>query len=378
MKIQAGDRYDYWATRDEALKMEESLVKSGYRSAVVDVDADVDESGQKDAIALRFIVHTGKATKFVWRGDDPSKDVKNMVARAWAGRIPEDFLLADVERRATAELHHERYYTARIDTSIEELEDRRHIVFDVTRGPRGKKVRLTFDGNDSLSDEDLREALPKTNTRELFLLLGQRAELERGMRLRYAADGYLDARVGAVRTSYDTESKVFHIEIPVDEGPQSEITSVSFDGELTFDSEKLSKELGVDPGTPVDFPEIRRGQTRLRTLYRNEGFPDVKVRAELKRTVEDLNIVVDIDEGARARVGEVRIIGNLRTHPNVIRHELTFERNGRHGSSIFKRRKKDSTTLASFARPTYDPIQPSRGKRSRTSSFKSSSGPTST
>lgn len=327
VKIQAGDRYDYWATRDEALKMEKSLVKSGYRSAVVDVDAEVDESGQKDAVALRFIVHTGKATEFVWRGDDPSKDVKNMVARAWAGRIPEDFLLADVERRATAELRGERYYTARIDTSIDELEDRRNIVFDVTRGPRGKEVRLTFDGNASLSDEDLREALPKTDTPELFLLLDQRAELERGMRLRYAADGYLDVRIGAVETSYDTESKVFHIEIPVDEGPQSEIASVSFDGELTFDSEKLSKELGVEPGTPVDFPEIRRGQTRLRTLYRNEGFPDVKVRAELERTAEGLDIVVDIDEGARARVGVVRIVGNLRTHPNVIRNELTFESN---------------------------------------------------
>jgi len=327
VKIRAGDRYDYWIARDEAVKMEEALVKSGYRSAVVDVDANVDEGGREDEVTLHFVVHTGEATEFVWRGDDPGKDVKKIVERAWAGRIPEDFLLANVERRATAELRSERYYTARIDTSTEELEDRRNIVFDVTRGPRGEAVRLTFDGNAALSDEALREGLPKTNTPELFLLLDQRAELERGIRLRYAADGYLDASIGAVRTSYDTVSEIFNIEIPVDEGPQSEIVSVSFDGELAFDAEKLSTELGIIPGTPVDFPEIRRGQTRLRTLYRNDGFPDVKVRAALERTEQGLNVVVDIDEGARARVGEVRIVGNQRTHPSVIRNELTFEAN---------------------------------------------------
>ena len=373
VKIRAGDSYDYWIARDEAVKMEEALIKSGYRSAVVDVDAEVNESAEsksQDAVSLRFVVHTGKATEFVWRGDDPGKDVKKMVERMWAGRIPEDFLLANVEREATAELHRDRYYTARIEASIEELEDQRAIVFDVTRGPRGKTLRLTFDGNASVSDEALREALPDTNTRQLFLLLGQRAELERGIRLRYAADGYLDARIGAVRTSYDTVSESFDIEIPVDEGTRSEIVSVSFDGELTFDSEKLSSELGVQAGTPVDFPEIRRGQTRLRTLYRNEGFPDVKVRAGLERTEEGLNIVVDIDEGGRARVGDFRIVGNLRTHPSVIRNELTFESNDPVRIIDFQETQKRLYDLGIFRS-----AEPSRGRRSRTSSFKSWSAP---
>ncbi len=324
LEIRDGGRYDYWIARDAALKLEESLVKEGFRSAVVEVETDVDAGTTRDHVSLRFVVAAGALTEFEWRGDDPPKDAKKRLEQDWDGRIPEEFVLTDVTRRTNAELRAERYYSANVEASIESFEERRVIVFDVVRGPRGEKTQLTFSGNFALSNDELVAALPNADTPEFFLLLDRRAELERGIRLRYAASGYLDVTVGTPATSYEPDTKTYRIEIPVVEGPRTEILSVSFDGELALDSEKLSRELGVVPETPVDFPEIRRGQTRLRTLYRNEGFPDVKVLARLERVAAGLDVRVLIDEGARARVGEVRVVGNRRTDPKVILDQLTF------------------------------------------------------
>ena len=235
--------------------------------------------------------------------------------------------MEDLKSLLVTTLHAERYYLAHVDVSIEEGDERRSVIFDVTRGPKGERVRLSFSGNEVLDDRALADALPRTDAREFFFLLERPAELERGIRLRYAADGYLDASTGTPSSRFDALSGVLEVEVPVEEGALTTIVEIQVDPDLSIDSEKLLSEFGVDPGTPVDFPEIRRGQTRLRTLYRNEGFPDVKVRAALERSESGLNVRLLVEEGGRARVGDVVIVGNVRTHPSVIRNELTFRTN---------------------------------------------------
>ncbi|GEM_PF-6810925 len=321
IKLRSGERYDYWKIRDAAAKLEADLVEDGYKSAVVDFETHADERGDVD---VTFVVNTGLPTEFSWQGDDPGKEVKKLVERSWQGRIPEAFQLTDLVDSSTARLKADRYYLAQVLASVEPQAGKKIVRFEVTRGPRGDKVRLSFTGNGALDDRTLAEALPKTDTPEFFLLLEQLKELERGIRLRYAAEGYLGATIGVPVTRYDEASKTFHIEIPIQEGPLTRVSRVSFGGELAIDTEKLREVFGVTLGEPVDFPEIRRGQSAIRTLYRENGFPDVKLRAAMERTEEGLEIHVAIQEGAPARVGQVRIIGNRRTRASVIRNELTF------------------------------------------------------
>ena len=319
--LRSGERYDYWKIRDEAAKLEAKLIKDGYRSAVVDFETHPNDGGEIDVV---FVVDAGLATELSWQGDDPGKEVKKLVERSWQGRIPEEFLLTDLVRSSTARLKADRYYLAQVRASVESKAGKKIVRFTVTRGPRGDEARLSFTGNVALDDRTLEQALPKIDTPEFFLLLEQLKELERGIRLRYAAEGYLSATTGVPETGYDEASKIFQIEIPIQEGALTRVSSVSFGGERAIDTEKLHETFGVTLGEPVDFPEIRRGQSALRTLYRENGFPDVKLRATMERTTEGLEIRFAIQEGARARVGQVQIIGNRRTRASVIRNELTF------------------------------------------------------
>ncbi len=243
-KIRRGDRYDYWKARDEAERVQTSLVQDGFLGAVVDLETKVRESEAEVDVDVTLLVETGKRIELLWEGDDPGKEVREMVQRAWDGRIPEEFLVAEITGSALARLRADRYYDARLTHRIEEESELRRVVFELERGPRGEAV------------------------------------------------------------------------------------DISFEGLSAFDAERLVEELGVEQGAPVNFRTIRRGQTSIRTLYRNEGFPDVRLRSELERTSSGLHVKLIVNEGTRVRVAGVRVVGNVKTLDSVILNELGFHAGG--------------------------------------------------
>ena len=317
-KIRSGDRYDYWKARDEAERVQTSLVQDGYLGAVVDVETKVRES----EVDVTLLVETGKRIELSWEGDDPGKEIRKIVRRAWDGRIPEEFLLVEITERALARLRANRYYGARLTHRIEDEGELRRVVFELERGARGERVDLFFEGNEALDQESLRAVLPSPKTPEFFSLLERSSELERGFRLRYATDGYLDTTISPPTTNFD--EGILRVEIAVDEGPITRMADIAFEGLSAFEAERLVEELGIEQGATVNFQQIRRGQTSIRTLYRNEGFPDVRLRAELDRSPSGLHVKLIVDEGTRARVGGVRVVGNVKTRDSVILNELTF------------------------------------------------------
>ena len=196
----------------------------------------------------------------------------------------------------------------------------RRVVFELERGPRGEAVDISFEGNEARDEESLRAVLPSPKTPEFFSLL------ERGLRLRYATDGHLDATISPPTTSLD--GGILQVKIVVDEGAITRVADITFEGLSAFDAERLVEELGVEQGAPVNFRTIRRGQTSIRTLYRNEGFPDVRLRSELERTSSGLHVKLIVNEGTRVRVAGVRVVGNVKTLDSVILNELAFHAGG--------------------------------------------------
>ncbi len=70
-------------------------------------------------------------------------------------------------------------------------------------GRQGKQVLLSFQGNHNLDDAALVAALPETRTPEFFALLEKPDELAKGVLLRYASEGYLDASAELGEASYE-------------------------------------------------------------------------------------------------------------------------------------------------------------------------------
>ena len=327
-RIDEGDRFDYWRVRDEADRLREELIAAGYLSALVDVETSIEEGETADEVSVRFAVTPGGSTSIVWAGDDPGGSIRRDIERAWDGRVPEEFLLADATQSLRTRLRAQRYFSADAVASIERRDGpagpQVRVVYEVTKGPRGSSVALSFDGNEVLTDEQLVAALPGTGTPEFFKLLEQPPDLERGLRLRYAADGFLDATSGTPRVRFDSSTGILNVEVPVNEGEVTRVAAVDVGEGRALDPSRIEESFAVAAGGPVDFPQIREGQSRVRALYRSEGFSDVRVRADLTRSERGLDVSLVIEEGMRARVGEIRVVGNNRTLPRVVRNELTF------------------------------------------------------
>jgi outer membrane protein assembly complex protein YaeT len=365
LRVRQGDRYNYWDIQDEAARIRENLVDAGYLSAVVDVETRIEEGAAQDAVTVAYTVTAGVRSVIVWRGDDPGRSIRNDVESAWDGRVPEEFLLGNLARVVRTRLQAERYFGAEVTAFAEEADDgaaTRSIVFEVTEGPRGEEVVLAFEGNDLLSDEELAAALPRTRAQEFFRLLERPSELERGIRLRYAAAGHLDATAGVAETDFDPVTGILHVRIRIDEGSLVRVEEVDFGDGLSIDRTRLAESFGVAPGDRVDFPEIQAGQSRLRALYRSEGFSEVKVRAALDRTVEGVSVALQIEEGIRARIGEIRVVGSPRTNPSVILNEVTFHSGDPIRITDFQRTQKRLYDLGIFRSAD---VRPDPGQQGR-------------
>jgi outer membrane protein assembly complex protein YaeT len=208
---------------------------------------------------------------------------------------------------------------------VEEGEKGRRVVFATAKGPRGNGVQLGFEGNEAVEDADLAKALPETRMPEFFVLLEKPAELEKGIRLLYASRGYLEASTGAVQTRYDEPSKKLHVVVPVSEGPLWRVVAIRFDGAVSLSPEELGAATGLREGEPFSLPDVRDAQVKIRSLYRERGFSDVKVAGELEEAPGGVEVTFQVEEGALAEVGGIRVVGTTRTHDSVIARQLTFE-----------------------------------------------------
>ncbi len=345
LKIRSGARYDYWKAQDDADALRENLIEKGFLSAVVEVETEQAE-GRVD---LLFSVEAGRPTELVWEGDDPGSDIKKRTRVAWDGRIPESYLVTDLAARARWRLRSQRYFQAEVEGRVEAGDDRHRIVFDVSKGPRGRAVVLSFEGNESLPDEELRDALPSTTSPTFFSLIdAKQSELETGLRLRYASDGYLYATVGEPRTSFDSETGELRVNIPVDEGPLVRVSNIRFEGATSLSEDQLREALGQKEGDPINFSEFNEGETNIRTLYRNEGFPDVRLRSEISPVPDGIDVTINITEGAPVRIGQIRLVGNLKTQRWVINRELTFKEGEPLRTSKFQESRSNLYDLGIF------------------------------
>ena len=321
---QAGDRYDYWRTLEDVRRLRGIVRQQGYLGVLVDVETVPFEEGLIDIV---FRVDPGSPIEIVWQGDDPGSGIREEVANAWDGVVPESFLVTELASLAVRALQRESYYQAEVEATLEDAPDgARRAVFRVSRGPRSAGLDIEFEGNDVLSDLELRAALPPDSSPELLeLVFTNRRRLRQTVERFYASRGFLDARAGQPMEEAGRAGERFRITIPVEEGEPSQVASIELDGATSISVATLFDQLSLRVGEPFRSSQYQQDRTTLSSIYRREGFVEVRVRGNLTRAAEGLAVVFKIDEGPRAVVGTIRIVGNRTTRTSLIRRQLTFQ-----------------------------------------------------
>lgn len=236
------------------------------------------------------------------------------------------------------------YRSAQISYEVEDLgRNRRRVVYTIDEGGKVKIGEILFAGNDDFSNGRLRRALKKTKEVSFFRIWGKSIiyseeaweEDRQNLKEFYLNYGYVDVKIGQPTVELiakhpdgkTLEKQKFRarITIPVEEGEPYRLGEVTVEGAEVFPSRLLVAHIGAENNQTYSFKAVDSGLERVRDLYHNRGYIYAYTNeVRKKREDEDhvVDVVVDIFEGDRFRLGRLEFSGNLSTKDKVLRREF--------------------------------------------------------
>ncbi len=129
--------------------------------------------------------------------------------------------------------------------------------------------------------------------------------------------GYFDAKVEIEKVS---DAKTLQVIYKIDPGPRHRLVLVEITGNKNFlDTAKLRSYLEIQPATRFDshgrYSEtlLKNDVTTLESLYRSSGFRQVKIQTKVdddyRGVANRLAVHIQIEEGVRTRIGELKVMG---------------------------------------------------------------------
>jgi outer membrane protein insertion porin family len=238
------------------------------------------------------------------------------------------------------------------------------VIFNIKEGPKVKVGKIKFEGNKKLKSRTLRAAMKNSKPigiphsiflENLFSRTYDSTKLQEDaerVREAYQEKGYFKALVGDPKTDmHDTgggfrlnpfgkkQGKAVDITVPVDEGEQYKLGSITFKGGKAITNMKALRGLfPMKDGEIVNVASLRKGIENLRKAYGEQGYinftgvPDMKINDEKKI----IDVEVDLDEGKSYSVRRIEFVGNTTTRDKVIRRELAVEEGNVYNSRLWE------------------------------------------
>jgi len=143
---------------------------------------------------------------------------------------------------------------------------------------------------------------------------------------RYASEGFLFARVDSVRFLPMANGSSVGLVLSIREGRKVVVSSLQMDGLRSLHEPEVEGALSTRKGEKFVPAVLERDIGELLQLYEKAGYPFARVEIrdisflELKDSM-GAAITLSIDEGAQARIQNLRVEGNTTTRVEVIRRE---------------------------------------------------------
>ena len=182
----------------------------------------------------------------------------------------------------------------------------------VNEGPRQRIYWVNFVGNQFVSGARLKTII-QTHPPYFYLFAGEvdRKQIDEDvakLTAYYRGFGYFHARVGR-ELEFNEKQNWLTITFVIDEGPRYSVCNVSFLGNKKIENSRLAEKLKLLSGQYFDQNQQNIDLQKLRDEYGGDGYVFAKVEAD-NRFLEEpgkLNIVYNVEEGSRYRVGRINI-----------------------------------------------------------------------
>lgn len=322
LRFSPGARYD-------PLKVDESM-KALFATGLF---SDVRIHRQGNAVIVK-VVENPIVNKVVFEGnkdiDDETLTAEvQMKSRAVFTRAR---VLADVQRILNVYRRSGRF-AARVEPKIINQDHSRvDLVFEIQEGPKTTVRSISFVGNESFTDSQLREIITTSETGILSFLSPtniydpDRLNLDRELlRQYYLKNGYADARVASATANLDRDGKGFFINFTIEEGEIYKFGAIDIETNLTsLDPEAVRGKIKTPTGKIYNASLIDKSLENITTEVSALGYAFARVRPRVDRdtVARVISITYVIEEGPRVYIERIEIVGNVRTLDKVIRREF--------------------------------------------------------
>ena len=203
------------------------------------------------------------------------------------------------------------------------------VVIGVFEGSPHYVRSIDFKGNVFVSSAVLQTKV--TSRTRFFGVLGgkyHRENLEEDIRKLveyYQSQGFFEVKVTPVTRTGATLGDI-QITYVVSEGTRYSVRNITFEGNKKLSSEKLREGLTLHSGQPILETLKEADRKKLVARYNELGCIDTMIQPEPKYTDQKgvVDLVYVIQEGEPYLLGDLKIVGNVRTKEKVIRREAAM------------------------------------------------------
>ncbi|MBR5146732.1 MAG: BamA/TamA family outer membrane protein [Bacteroidales bacterium] len=297
---------------------------------------------------------------------------------------------------------------AKADTTRDNYVD---LVLDVDRGSKVRIAEIVINGNEELTDNQVRKAMKETKVKshfdpldplgptvcqavyDLVTLKPKKAftgivdyfaenyKLRIFKASKYLENNYEDDKVAIIekynqsgyRDAYIVSDSVYRIDdknigitINVEEGDKYYFRNIDWVGNTKYDTATLNRVLGIRKGDVYNKELLRtnleynEGGYDISSIYMDDGYLFFRVDpVEVRAENDSIDMEIRIFEGDQATIGKVSVKGNTKTNDHVVVREMYTKPGQLFSRSDVIRTTRELAALGYFNAETLNPnIQP--------------------
>jgi outer membrane protein insertion porin family len=303
----------------------------------IEVDLDRDDSG----VRLRFVVRERPSISqvlFEGNSEIDSEDFSEAI------EVKDGTILSRPAIRRTIQKIRDMYaekgfFLADVKSEIVPQKNNEVLVrFTINEQSQVSVKRITFIGNHTITDEELREVMFTGNSG--FFAFGsggpyRQDAFERDIAVisaLYYDRGYLTVSISTPRVMLTPDKSGIEVSITINEGPRYRIRQLRVyergpngqEVEPIDGRRALAAMVRADPGDYFNRAELLEDLQSIRTLYRDHGYANVEANPQTRLDQErhEVDIVVPIERGPLVYFERIEFRGNSKTRDKVIRREM--------------------------------------------------------
>ena len=198
---------------------------------------------------------------------------------------------------------------------------------------------ISFRGNEYFSQRELLQDFPLQG--KTVYSAEKLAASVRSLTDRYRNEGFFLASVDSVVRGYSSDSAAVELEYCIAEGVRSVVREFRIHGGALFTDREIHLAFETRVGSSLSQATLEKDIDDLLVRYEENGYPLARIIVDSvavdTQTSKDLSFALEITEGSRVYIDEIRAEGNTSTRGEVISREAYLQPH-----ELYRQKKVDS------------------------------------